>query len=361
MSITNLKMFCRHNILTTSEVAEKLQVSRQRINTLVKTGELQPIKQTPHVSLFFLADVEDYLKRKGRRLFIPNISPPFLYEKSGTTSYSVNFFYENKHLLGDIRAVFAYFTDIDAALDNFFLPSDAYRYGSLYHLEVPGLVLRDERGYEMWLNGCNCGYGGTGPNGTKTILKECGFSDEHINNVFCYRIVKLFKDENGNIEVYTRDSPFDRGCDYDIGHANLYLYKDHLVLIQNKNFRRIDHSKTLERYMAFLPNPTEFLIFPTWQMAKEHGYVVPYLHGEEIYNIIIQDVKGNQIWLNTYVDNSEPLASQKNLIDLLYHAGFEIPKEEKNVKLFSLFKTWFNSNLRRVPVEPITFSKNMKK
>ena len=41
------------------------------------------------------------------------------------------------------------------------------------HLEYT-LILFDNKRNELWLSGCNCGYGGTGPHGTYTILQECG-------------------------------------------------------------------------------------------------------------------------------------------------------------------------------------------
>ena len=42
---------------------------------------------------------------------------------------------------------------------------------------------------EIWLSGCNCGYGGTGPNGTRQILEELGVNPEDAR---CYMFLKEF-------------------------------------------------------------------------------------------------------------------------------------------------------------------------
>jgi hypothetical protein len=36
------------------------------------------------------------------------------------------------------------------------------------------LILVDDCGNQVWLSGCNCGYGGTGPWGTFEVLKQAG-------------------------------------------------------------------------------------------------------------------------------------------------------------------------------------------
>jgi hypothetical protein len=36
------------------------------------------------------------------------------------------------------------------------------------------LILTDEHGNQVWLSGCNIGYGGTGPHGTYELLREVG-------------------------------------------------------------------------------------------------------------------------------------------------------------------------------------------
>lgn len=59
--------YIRANILTTSEAAELLQVSRQRISLIVKNGDIIPIKNTSQGMLFFRSDIHEYKLNKDRR------------------------------------------------------------------------------------------------------------------------------------------------------------------------------------------------------------------------------------------------------------------------------------------------------
>lgn len=45
-------------ILTSSEVLEELQISRQSLNSLVKRGKLIPIKELPRDRMFLREDVD---------------------------------------------------------------------------------------------------------------------------------------------------------------------------------------------------------------------------------------------------------------------------------------------------------------
>lgn len=53
----NLKAFIVENIITTMEVADILNCSRQNIDQMVKVGKIAPIKQTLRDKLFWKNDV----------------------------------------------------------------------------------------------------------------------------------------------------------------------------------------------------------------------------------------------------------------------------------------------------------------
>lgn len=127
-----------------------------------------------------------------------------------------------------------------------------------------------------------------------------------------------------------------------------------MVLVQSRGSFRASSLKVLERYNAFIPNPIEFIFLPSYDLAKDYGYVTPSHYGEDLYNIIIKDISGRELWLHAYIDNSEPFASQE-LAKLLELAGFQIPQEKKDTGNFlSVFMTWLNKDLRRIPIEPIS-------
>jgi hypothetical protein len=70
------KRFLARNVLLTHEVAEKLNVSRQRISILHKEGELVPIKSTANGSVYLLQDVLQFMEKKGMHPRYTNPTPP---------------------------------------------------------------------------------------------------------------------------------------------------------------------------------------------------------------------------------------------------------------------------------------------
>ncbi|PGR90145.1 DNA-binding protein [Bacillus thuringiensis] len=54
----DIKKIVIDHVLTTSEVLELLNVSRPRLNELVKKERIIPLKQTKNMSLFWRSDVE---------------------------------------------------------------------------------------------------------------------------------------------------------------------------------------------------------------------------------------------------------------------------------------------------------------
>ncbi|BAU28240.1 helix-turn-helix protein [Aneurinibacillus soli] len=353
--------FIKKNILTTSEVAELLGVTRQRINAIVKTKDLVPFKKTGETSLFLLDDVINYKenKRSGPRTSIASMAPE-LFDRSGSTYDSIDFFRENRHKLGQIVHAYAFFNPIDAAIHNFYVPSQHFKRGVFLNIETPHLVLVDTEGNEMWISGCNCGYGGTGPHGSQTVLQECGFPQKEIDNIFRYRVVKLFKDPDGNVDVHVANSDYDGGT-FDEGTTSIYFRNDNLVLMHKPSrwSKEKNEIKTAERYQSFIPNPVRFEIYPTYEQAKEMGYVLPGLDGsdfsrEEVYRVIIKDSSGRELWLNPHIHTQTPILAQADLRSLLELCGFDVPEESANKGWLS---SWLSTNIRRFQPNPVIISK----
>jgi hypothetical protein len=85
-------------------------------------------------------------------------------EGHGITEKSLQFWHENKNKIGKIQHLFASFEPLGEAMDEL---------GVLeWNCEIRGTQ------GSIFLSGCNCGYGGTGPNGTAKILAELGMDLE---------------------------------------------------------------------------------------------------------------------------------------------------------------------------------------
>lgn len=362
MNISDFKKFAKNNILTTTEVAEFLKVTRQRVNALVKSKELVPFKQTQQISLFFRADIEQYIQNKkvGPHIKYGRSTEPKFFDNSGTTRKALKYFYEHKDLMGEVSEIYIYFDEIDAVLDNFYINSGRV-YGELYDLDIPHLVLKDKNGEELWLGGCNCGYGGEGPHGSKEILKNYILDEELINLIFTYRVVKFIKDDDNKFEAFYHNSSCDPFSSRSGGNANLYLHKNKLILIQDSRYFYSDSEATLDRYQAFIPNPTELLIIPTYEEAISLGYVMPENYNEQAYRLIITDSSGRQLWLDPSFNEESPISGQEELCNLLEKCGFSVPNEKDLLEIDSPFAkatlSWLKSRLRRVPVGKLLLKK----
>ncbi len=61
-----IKKFLNEEILNTSEALEILGFTRQYLNQLVKTGELEPMKEMPRDRLFLKEDILDFQKHRRK-------------------------------------------------------------------------------------------------------------------------------------------------------------------------------------------------------------------------------------------------------------------------------------------------------
>ena len=343
------KRFLARNILLTHEVAEKLNVSRQRVSILHKEGELVPVKSTANGSVYLLQDVVQYMEKKGILPRYTNLrSPKYVCEKSSTRD---NVTYFKKHVvhLGSIERISIFFEDIDAAIENYFLTLEEFRYGDLISLSIPHMVISDSNGNEMWLPGCNCGYGGGGPHGSSEVLQMIGIPKNLIENVFFHPIVKYIKDEDGNWEVNVRESDFDSRLrdNYKNAHANMYWHHGRLTLLQDDRWSRGKSIEVLEKYWAFIPNPVEYILFSDDEQAIDYGFFNPsnqYGYKTGAYRLVIRDYTGRQLWLEPYIEKNRTIDKQSELKDILEACGFVIEKKGPYQNL----SRWFELSLKRV-------------
>lgn len=358
------KGFLSRNILLTHEVAEKLNVSRQYISNLRKEGELVPIKSTANGSVYLLQDVLEFMERKGMLPHYENPKSPMFVCKESSTSHNVDYAKKNIYQLGSIERVSIFNKNIDAAIENYFLPLYEYRYGDLISLSIPHMVIHDSNGNEMWLTGCNCGYDGTGPRGSAELLNLIGIPNDLIKELFNYPVVKYVKNENGEWEHNVRESDFDfrstlKSGDLENARANMYWHQGRLTLLQDKLYNRRSNSQhVLEKYWAFIQHPTEYILFSEKKQAIDYGYFDPSNQNgfnDGAYRLIIRDYSGRQLWLDPHVDKNKSLEKQPELKYILEACGFDTEKENANRGLSS----WLGTLLKRVePSDPMVGRRN---
>lgn len=354
------RKFLARNILLTHEVAERLNISRQRMSILRKEGELIPVKSTSNGSVYLLQDLMQYMERKGLLPAYENRRQPKFICESSNPMDNVNYFKENIKQMGEVERVSIFFEAMDAAIENYFLVLDEDRYGELTVLSIPYMIIADVNGEEMWLYGCSCGYPGAGPNASVDILKGLGLADKLVKNVFKYPLVKYIKNDAGKWEVHARGTDFAsyRQDKYREARANMYWHQGRLTLIQEDRGEGSKSIDVLERYWAFIPNPTEYILFADDIQAVDHGFYNPIgqsRSGTGAYRLIIRDYTGRQLWLNPQIAEDRNFDKQSELRDILEACGFAIEEDG----LLQNLARWFQLPLDRIdPAKPMTGQRN---
>ncbi len=97
----------------------------------------------------------------------------------GITDESLKFWNENKNRLGKI-------THVEVAAEGLLL-EDRTENGITYPVEYNCMIFGTNGA--ILLSGCNCGYGGTGPNGTAKILAELGLPIEIARTAMVHKTI----------------------------------------------------------------------------------------------------------------------------------------------------------------------------
>lgn len=265
---------------------------------------------------------------------------PHVSDFRGITHHSLKTFYDNRERFGTLHAAFVYFDHTDAVFDNFFISSNHYG-GRFHKLEIPYLVLRDDEMNEMWLGGCNCGYGGEGPHGTETILLECGLTKGQVEPIFSYRIVKFFKKQSGDFKSEYRDSPL-RSLNEIPPHQSRHamhchiFYDGYLTFAENCNRWKSDSLQTLKYYKSYIQNPSEIIVMSKDE-AMNHGYV---LDENIVYPVVVRDTsEQRQLLLHPFLDDAKPFLKQQMILETIKMCDFKVPERNFLEKI----SDWLNT------------------
>lgn len=325
----------RDNVLTASEAAELLGLSRPRLQQIMDAGDIMPLKKDAKgTTLFFRSDLIEYQKGKSKK------KTPYLC--TGSTSKCVDFFKKNRKKLAKVNSIFVFFDRLDAAKRGYYqtIYNQDYQ-GRYFSVMVPLMVLRDSEGQEMWLQSCNCGYRGEGPRGTKIILKslidakELFGDDLHLDDledlVSENRVLKIFRSgETAPFDVLAqKKSAFEEYSGCGEIYPVLVSIEGKLALLEEGSFHRLSKG-LLNRFSFFLGDVVEVRLYPKRLPFKS-------LMGADYlaqYNCILEDEGGRQVWLRVQLDETK----LDELFDVFNDEGFYSERPSRK-ELFSRSET----------------------
>jgi excisionase family DNA binding protein len=346
-----LKAYTTESVFTTNEVAEMLGVSKQMIALLVKQGKISFMRQTPNGLLFHSSDIEAYRRRNSI-----TVSSVIYKHLSGYASPSLKFFYETRDKLGQIIKIAIYFDELDSILDGYIEPSTEDYGSNLFRVSSPSMVITDTDGKEIWLNGCSCGYGGTGPHASAEILRSLNIKLQY-DEVLSSKVVKIFRQQN-SWNFLPRESIYDSIRSPANNHNPLFKFyqkEGSLVLLQDEDPHwDISLVDLVSRYQAFLPNPVFMTIFHSDEQARAYGYFRRnFHHGHDIaYRVILKDEKGNQIWLKYFNYTDKTILDDPKIRDILEYCDFTAGSFTK----IDALKNWINLKILKQEPEPLVIN-----
>ncbi|MEK7019572.1 hypothetical protein [Bacillus sp. FSL R9-9410] len=347
------KALLQKELLTSTQAAEILGVSKQRFGVVIKKNDLTPIHESSQGKLFLRRDIEGIFKGTYKT---PNKQENILIQPYGSSDEALIFFEENKEFLEDITSIYIYRYKLDAILDNFHVELDT-GFENKRLLDVPHLVLRDDfSGKEIWFKTLNCGYRGQGPRCTMDLLTNLGIDSNYANSLITkHDVVKFFKTEN-----VTFEGTFDNATVDPFQSEGIlsYSWNNKLIFAQKGSYTlEFDNQSTLaflKDYYSIVPNIKDVIIFNSKEEALEKGYYTrDHRNKEIVYQLIIRDTSNRELWLRIpRTQNDRPLKHSKDIKELLAMCGINI--EEPVDSFPETIKKWLNIRPRIQPSEILT-------
>lgn len=119
-------------------------------------------------------------------------------------------------------------------------------------------------------------------------------------------------------------------------------------------------TKFLYEYSSIVPNPSDIILFNNRESAIEHGYFTKDFFGnDKVYQVILRDQHGRELWLCPPVNDNSALKYQKNVNEILEFCGLDVKFEENKHKYPKKFMNWLNIKPKQVPVEVIEINSSL--
>lgn len=335
---SGLKEIVKKNVLVSEEVCEMLGVTRQQVSNLAKKGLLEPIKETKNGNLYWKQDVSELMMNRT------HIVNKDLYHDilGGSTRKALSDYYKLNIPSEDIHEMYIYFDERDAIQDGFYRLDNKYVRDVLCPLSAPTFVIVMYDGTQYWFNGLNSGYGGEGPQGTEKILLELGIIeriDGQINPLlYCDKIHIINSGSEWIIE--TENNRVDERHASMYVSARFYRFNEKLVLVQhvynNQQLFWFDEKETpleyVKVYAKYIKDPSQ-VIFLSKEETLASGHFDTAFGRTVLYQLIIKDASGKELWLAYPVD-VEPINKQEKIVKLLDVLGMKLEKENVPEKIW---------------------------
>lgn len=240
---------------------------------------------------------------------------PHAFDRGGITRRSIALFRESRGEFDAFVEAWAFKWEQDAVEHGFFQVHESGDQPEvhLHHTESPGLVLQDAVGHQLWLSGCSCGYGGEGPSGSQTVLREAGFSKDAIEAIPYYDVLHL-RSDSPEPTVIRKRSLYDfggiDGDSYRISDDRMFAFDQRPVIVTKVGYGHKgleDLLSKCDRYgQSWVDSPRTAVLWLDDDQAKEHGYYYEPGQGlSQTYNLIVSGLSGRQLWM--WVRNDEEL------------------------------------------------------
>jgi len=345
------KEYISSNICTTTEASEFLGLTRQMITIYVNQGRLVPLKSTSSGAIFYKPDLVKLNEERYKERKLINEKTERQIYGYGNTGQSLESFDAMVTDKQSVTSVRLYFNETDAIEDGFYFAPDMCD-ATPTPVLGPTCVVKLNNGDELWFGGFNCGYNGTGPHGSMTILQQIGVDEDMAIQLQRAAVIEFFKECDSWDYQILKLRDLNTHDDSLLLHdmmSHYYLYNGNLVLAFHDYGRFVRAwdalpEQLLEVNHRFIPNPVAAEILSK-EYAISSGHYMINFGSQTLFQVVLKDISGKEIWLPCRVDENVPVTRQDSIKDILRKCGINISLKQT---IKEVLQHWLNIHPRIV-------------
>ncbi|PGL78059.1 hypothetical protein CN931_23895 [Bacillus sp. AFS054943] len=336
------------NLLTSTDAANLLNVSKQRLGVIARKHNLQTALKTTQGKFYFRSDILDIL-RNGTN--IANIkTSPIIFDTDSNIYNAVTELEKHKNKLDEIVQILVYHHRLDALLDGFYTICED-DLDIKKRILSPRFVIRDINGQELWFNGFACGNEGIVTTITTKVIESLGVDAQLAKKITTNtKSIQFIKENKNKFNVIlNKENIINTHC-----YSTVPLYLNNRIIFlqdEQKLFNHLDDlTNTLNHYYSIVPNIKEIVLLKSKESALSIGYSRFNEEGHKtIYQIILRDQSNKELWLplaNPSLQDSFYYSS--TLKQVFIYSGIPI---RENEKLPTHLTTWLKSFARIIATD----------